>query len=170
MAEGLRVISLQSICGGGRLVIRRQSLYQQYIDYLEYSKPVFSGMLKLLLSHEENLPVLIHCVYGKDRTGVLVALILDCIGVESETIAMDYASSESTCFHIHDGLVSMRNEMYDDLIVHWGMAEHSCRAKADTMLKVLNEIDKRYGSTSQYLKSIGFTLEDQESLKSILLH
>ncbi|XP_019852732.1 PREDICTED: uncharacterized protein LOC109582458 [Amphimedon queenslandica] len=120
-------------------------------------------MLKLLLSHEENLPVLIHCVYGKDRTGVLVALILDCIGVESETIAMDYASSE-------DGLVSMRNEMYDDLIVHWGMAEHSCRAKADTMLKVLNEIDKRYGSTSQYLKSIGFTLEDQESLKSILLH
>ena len=77
-----------------RLVIRRQSLYEQYIDFLEYSKPVFCGMLKLLLSHEENLPVLIHCVYGKDRTGVLVALILDCIGVERETIAMDYASSE----------------------------------------------------------------------------
>uniref|UniRef100_A0A1X7U3Y2 Tyrosine specific protein phosphatases domain-containing protein n=1 Tax=Amphimedon queenslandica TaxID=400682 RepID=A0A1X7U3Y2_AMPQE len=139
-------------------------------------KPAFCGMLKLLLSHEENLPVLIHCVYGKDRTGVLVALILDCIGVERETIAMDYASSEewcsiptngdvliatatldytkgqhdtipfimyvSTCSHPHDGLVSMRNEMYDDLIVNWGMAEHSCQAKADTMLKVLKEIDK----------------------------
>ena len=64
------------------------------MDYLEYSKPVFCGMLKLLLSHEENLPVLIHCVYGKDRTGLLVALILDCIGVEREAIAMDYASSE----------------------------------------------------------------------------
>ena len=77
-----------------RLVIRRQSLYEQYMDFLEYSKPVFCGMLKLLLSHEENLPVLIHCVYGKDRTGLLVALILDCIGVEREAIAMDYASSE----------------------------------------------------------------------------
>ena len=37
----------------------------------------------------------------------------------------------------------MRNEMHYDLIIKWGLAEHSCQAKADTMLKVLNGIDKR---------------------------
>ena len=77
-----------------RLVVYNQPLYEQYVDFLEYSKPIYRDMLKLLLSHEENLPVLVHCVYGKDRTGLLVALVLDCIGVDREIIANDYADSE----------------------------------------------------------------------------
>ena len=37
----------------------------------------------------------------------------------------------------------MRNKMYDDLIIKWDMAEHSCQAKVDTMLKVLNGMTDR---------------------------
>lgn len=47
-----------------------------------------------VLSHEEAYPVLFHCVTGKDRTGVLAALILNLIGVDDETIVEDYGLSQ----------------------------------------------------------------------------
>ena len=76
----------------GRLVLRHQSLVTQYLDYLEYSKHVIASTLRLLLNIE--LPVLIHCAFGKDRTGVLVALILSCLEVDDKIIIEDYAKSE----------------------------------------------------------------------------
>src|SRR5439155_1330692 len=39
------------------------------------------------------LPAVIHCAAGKDRTGVIVALILDAAGVSREAIGQDYALS-----------------------------------------------------------------------------
>ena len=37
------------------------------------------------------LPMLVHCAAGKDRTGVVVAVILEALGVERESILVDYA-------------------------------------------------------------------------------
>lgn len=45
------------------------------------------------LSAEGALPGLIHCSAGKDRTGLVVALLLDVLGVPDEIIAADYAMS-----------------------------------------------------------------------------
>jgi protein-tyrosine phosphatase len=45
------------------------------------------------LSAGGALPGLIHCSAGKDRTGLVVALVLEVIGVSDETIAADYAMS-----------------------------------------------------------------------------
>lgn len=78
----------------GRLVIRHQSLFTQYMDLLEHGKPIIAQIIKLLLNPEENLPMLIHCAYGKDRTGLIVALILACVGIEDDVIIKDYAQSE----------------------------------------------------------------------------
>ncbi len=41
------------------------------------------------------LPGLIHCTAGKDRTGLVVALILEAIGVPDDVIAADYTLSSS---------------------------------------------------------------------------
>ncbi len=37
--------------------------------------------------------VLVHCVYGQDRTGLVCAMMLDLAGVDRETIGEDYALS-----------------------------------------------------------------------------
>ena len=46
-----------------------------------------------LLADGDNLPALVHCTAGKDRTGILVALVLDVLGVPAEDIVADYAET-----------------------------------------------------------------------------
>ena len=73
-------------------VINRQTMASQYVEILEFTKRAVVDILRVVT--EENVPVLIHCAHGKDRTGLIVALILSCIGVDDDTIAEDYAKSE----------------------------------------------------------------------------
>ncbi|HVC15032.1 MAG TPA: tyrosine-protein phosphatase [Acidimicrobiales bacterium] len=46
-----------------------------------------------IVSRPESHPVIVHCAAGKDRTGVLVAVLLALLGVDDETISEDYALS-----------------------------------------------------------------------------
>jgi len=48
----------------------------------------------LLLADKGNLPLLFHCAAGKDRTGILAAVILKSLGVGDETICADYVLTE----------------------------------------------------------------------------
>ena len=75
------------------LVSNQQTLADQYVSLVEHTKLEIADTLRLLLD-EENVPVLIHCAHGKDRTGVIVALILGCLEVEDDVIAADYSKSE----------------------------------------------------------------------------
>ena len=45
------------------------------------------------LVHVGSLPLVIHCAAGKDRTGVVVAILLSALGVPRDTIVEDYALS-----------------------------------------------------------------------------
>ena len=54
---------------------------------------LFLAALRLLCL-KERVPALVCCAYGKDRTGVLVALVLSCLGWEPDKIADDYALSQ----------------------------------------------------------------------------
>lgn len=42
----------------------------------------------------DNLPIVVHCIHGKDRTGLIIALVLLLVGLEEETVVLDYAKSE----------------------------------------------------------------------------
>jgi len=48
----------------------------------------------LHLAHEPEKPIIVHCTAGKDRTGVLCALILNLCGVADEVIAKEYELTE----------------------------------------------------------------------------
>jgi hypothetical protein len=45
------------------------------------------------MAEAQRYPVVFHCFFGKDRTGVLAALVLDLVGVERAAIAEDYVAS-----------------------------------------------------------------------------
>ena len=75
------------------LVLNHMSVSKQYMEVLERTKPVIVELMRFL-AQEENLPALIHCAHGKDRTGLIVLLVLGCLEVEEELIVEDYSKSE----------------------------------------------------------------------------
>ncbi|MEV0616659.1 tyrosine-protein phosphatase [Nonomuraea sp. NPDC050404] len=63
--------------------------------YLDLAAEGAHGLAETIgvIAAEESLPVLVHCVTGKDRTGVVCALVLALLGVADDDIDADYALS-----------------------------------------------------------------------------
>ena len=66
-----------------------------YYALLEYSKENIGEIFNDCLSRVDEGGIIIHCEGGKDRTGIIVALLLDVIGVDRECIIEDYLHSFS---------------------------------------------------------------------------
>jgi len=78
------------------------SVRQPDDDYSDYMNPLHhifqeckAGISRVfsILQARESYPVLIHCFAGRDRAGVVTALLLDLLGFSKETIVQDYMLS-----------------------------------------------------------------------------
>lgn len=58
-----------------------------YLAMLARRREWLAGVIAQLA---DGLPALVHCAAGKDRTGVVVALVLDLVGVDHELVVRDY--------------------------------------------------------------------------------
>jgi protein-tyrosine phosphatase len=70
----------------------------QYRSFVTEHQEVYRRALACLLE-PDNLPVLIHCTSGKDRTGFAIAMLLAALGTSRETIIRDFTYSND---HRHD--------------------------------------------------------------------
>ncbi|CAG8816224.1 7003_t:CDS:2, partial [Gigaspora rosea] len=85
----------------------KKGLTGMYTDLFDVSDEEICKILEIM-TDKANLPVLIHCQYGKDRTGVIIAIILSICGVDDETIVQEYTSSQ-------EGLASIYSSIVDDM-------------------------------------------------------
>jgi protein-tyrosine phosphatase len=69
-------------------------LGDHYLEIVQQSTAELVGLMRLLAAGTD-LPAVVHCTAGKDRTGVVVALVLDLVGVEPEAIVEDYALTDA---------------------------------------------------------------------------
>lgn len=117
------------------------------------------------------LPGLFHCAVGKDRTGVLAAVILSLIGVPDEEIITDFLRSNAAL-----GLprvpgvpstaarkVAEASPVYDMLLA----ARNPVRA--EVMVEFLARVRARHGSVAEYLRSGGVTDDELASLEAELV-
>ena len=71
-------------------------LGELYLHMLHVHGPVFARAVHLAAeSLRQGQGVLFHCSAGKDRTGLLAALILLCGGVPREEVVLDYACTRA---------------------------------------------------------------------------
>ncbi|GIS64794.1 MAG: hypothetical protein CM1200mP3_10420 [Chloroflexota bacterium] len=70
-----------------------------YTNWLDTRQTVFRQVLTLLAKPSAR-PVIYHCAGGKDRTGVISALLLDIAGVDRETIAEDYSLTARYLYNV----------------------------------------------------------------------
>jgi hypothetical protein len=79
-----------STCGpSGNLPAPAGDLSERYLWYLEVGRKPLVDALDLL-GEPDSYPLVFHCAAGKDRTGVLAALVLDILGVDPGVIVADY--------------------------------------------------------------------------------
>jgi protein-tyrosine phosphatase len=116
-----------------------------------------------------GLPGLIHCTYGRDRTGVSVAIVLRSLGVPEETVLEDYMLSNTFWESEADRLSCFAN---------CASLFRTPRSEVRALMEVRPEyleaafeaIDQKYGSFEGYLKE-GLEIDDAtlERLRSALL-
>ena len=112
--------------------------------------------LKAIVLHLEDAsaaspsvsPVVIHCVQGKDRTGMLSMLCQAVLGVDDSTIADDYHRSES---ELSNGAAAVARAYPGKIDRRFFSG-----APRQVMLDTLVWIRERYGSVESYLEGMGF--------------
>lgn len=113
-----------------------------------------------VLAKEENWPVLVHCTQGKDRTGLIVMLLLFLLEVDEAAIEKDYLVSGPE-------LEPERTERVEE-IESIGLSEQFALCPPDVVPKVRAHLKERYGGVEAYLLSTGITKEQLTSIKRIL--
>lgn len=68
-------------------------LVDRYFSYLHLAQ---ESIVKALETIADAQPIVFHCAAGKDRTGVVAALLLGCLGVKSDAVISDYAVASQT--------------------------------------------------------------------------
>ena len=110
------------------------------------------------------LPAIFHCTEGKDRTGRIAALILGNAGVDEETIADDYALSARYRFQAYLADPSDQPGVPRD--VETWQEYQGIVSSPQTMRLVLKHLNDRYGGVPGYLRAIGLTDDQIESLRA----
>lgn len=114
-----------------------------------------------VLSSQENWPVLVHCTQGKDRTGLVVLLVLGLLGVSAEDVKRDYMLSVP-------GLEDDREERVK-AISTIGLPEDFAGCPDDWVEEVLGEIQREYGGVERFLvNSCAVERGQVERVKQIL--
>jgi protein-tyrosine phosphatase len=105
---------------------------------------------------------LFHCFAGKDRTGVIAALILRTVGVSQAVIAEDYSLTEHHIKHLHEDWQKWATEQGQDR----ARFEEGISARAVTMMGLLETIAEEYGDAHGYLTQCGVLHGQIERLRT----
>jgi hypothetical protein len=105
--------------------------------YLEMLRDGTDRLVEIVrtLGERDAQPFIIHCLAGRDRTGIVVACLLDVLGVTDDAIASDYALS--------------------DLVVNDGGRAHS-----QAMRHFLQLLREQHGSTVELLSTYGVSSDE----------
>ena len=123
------------------------SLEGIYVSALELCRPAIRTVLEAMANSESV--TLFHCTAGKDRTGIIAALLLANAGVPDGAIAEDYALTEELAKPMLERLLEegikdgMERESYSKLLT----------AQGSTMHATLGYLEGRFGGVQNYLKT-----------------
>jgi protein-tyrosine phosphatase len=151
------------LAGGASGALRLLASYQQMLE--NGGDAIASAFHHL--ARDDALPGLVHCAAGKDRTGLVIALILSVVGVPDESVALDYAA---TGYFLTQ---SRRAEMTIKVMSAYGVEEEVAAdlllSDPTYMIQTLAFLRQQYGSVETYLLTHGVLPAEITSLRQSLV-
>ncbi len=134
-------------------LVRHEEFGQRVIDALE------------IIAEPDNLPLVFHCSAGKDRTGILTAIVLDILGVTDEDIIEDYTL---TAPYMKE-LVNRWNNNPKWAEALKNVPGYIWEASPESMAFFLSTLKREYGSARGYIEAHGAELSLIHRLETALL-
>lgn len=131
-------------------------LEKSYIYSIENHKEDYKRVLDVIADAKDGC-IMYHCYFGKDRTGMLSAILLYIAGVGTQDIIADYQVSYTYLLPFIQKNFSQGST--------WGCEESFFKSDADTIAGLLNHINGKYGDIKGYLHHIGVTDETINKIK-----
>ncbi|NJM72274.1 MAG: tyrosine-protein phosphatase [Scytonema sp. RU_4_4] len=103
---------------------------------------------------------MVHCAAGKDRTGLVTALLLSVANVPVATIAPDDAMSAEYLTPLYTPMLETARKL--------GYA-HMFDSPPETVLDTFKYLENQYGGVTGYLQVIGMTAEQIHQLHGMLV-
>lgn len=132
-----------------------ESIPPTYLKMME-ERDAINKILSVISTSQSN--VLYHCAVGKDRTGIISAIILSICNVPTEEIIADYQVSDT---YLHPLLSAMRSNNPD-------LPDWLGRSKPEYMRQCLAMLENKYGSFDGYIKALNIPDETLEGIREKL--
>ena len=133
-----------------------------YLVWLERFSRNIAAAIEAVARAPEGA-VVVHCMGGKDRTGLVTALLLHLAGVDGEQIAADYAASEERLRPRHEAWIA---EAGTD--AERARLRRITSSPRESMVGVLEKLAHRYGSVEAYLRTSGLRDDDLQLVRARL--
>jgi protein-tyrosine phosphatase len=118
-----------------------------------------------VLAAPDALPAVFHCTAGKDRTGVLSAIVLSLLGVDEATVVADYALSGEAMLRLRAKLIVKYPEGRETI----ENIDEVFSAEPVQMELLLDHLRERYGSVGAYVAGLGAGSGLVDDLRAALL-
>lgn len=138
-------------------------LATRYMEYLDQHVPSIVGAARAV-ADAEGAPSVVHCRAGKDRTGVVVGMLLASVGVKPQEIAVDYSLTTAAMKRIMEGLKASPH--YSANVKRLPPEMYS--SEASTMTAFLTMVDDRHGGAARWLVDNGLPSQSLRTLRRVL--
>ena len=158
-AAGYRTTAVRIV---GEQVMQPRGLTGLALDTLDASMAEIRAVFELL-ANDESYPILVHCTQGKDRTGLVVLMMLLLAGeaVSTPAIVDDYTRSELE-------LVPEFEERMREIRL-LGLGEEYTRCPPDFVEVTTRYLRSQYGGVEKYLATIGIDADMQKRIRQNIL-
>ncbi len=134
--------------------------YARYIDEPDVARTLWRALAELTIE-----PTAIHCASGRDRTGVVAAMVLEAVGVQREQVIHDYSLSATGMVRLLDYLETHLPDRAPNGDAH---RRSFLATPPECMAAFLDVVDARWGGVAGYLAEHGLEAE-AERLRTNLL-
>jgi protein tyrosine/serine phosphatase len=138
---------------------------EHYLDYLRLASDSVAAALRVL-SDSASRPAVFHCAAGKDRTGVLAALVLSIVGVHADAIVADYALTNERIARVDVRLAARPsyNTRPDD-----PLTVDALRCRPEVMRSFLDRVDALWGGARAWARHAGVLDAELWALRTALV-